>query len=124
MSQCLGVRGATTADANTKEAILDATEELLRALLHANRVAEDDIAAIFFTTTTDLNAEFPAIAARVRLGLEKTALMSSIEIPVPGATPLVIRVLLLVNTDKRKEELAHLYLKGAQVLRARGLEKA
>ncbi|MBM3940508.1 MAG: chorismate mutase [SAR202 cluster bacterium] len=124
MSHCLGLRGATTADANTRDAILDATEELLRELLAANHVAEDDIAAIFLTTTTDLTAEFPAVAARVRLGLERTALMSSHEIPVPGSTPSVIRALLLVNTSKRKDELKHLYLKGAANLRARGLEKA
>jgi len=120
MTQCLGLRGATTADANSQEAILDATEQLLRALVAANGLAESDIAAVFFTTTTDLNAEFPAVAARVRLGWEHTALMSSHEIAVPDAQPAVIRAMLLVNTERSKEELVHLYLKGARNLRGRG----
>ena len=120
MTQCLGLRGATTADANSQEAILDATEELLRELVAANGLAESDIAAVFFTTTTDLNAEFPAVAARVRLGWEHTALMSSHEIAVPDAQPAVIRTMLLVNTERSKEELVHLYLKGARNLRGRG----
>lgn len=122
MSQCLGIRGATTADSNTAAAILDATEELVRAVMQANALAEDDIAAIFFTTTPDLNAEFPAVAARVRLGLEKTAMMSSHEIPAAGATSHVVRLMMLANTDKRKDELVHVYLKGARNLRARGME--
>ena len=122
MTQCLGLRGATTADANTQDAIVDATEELLRELVAANGVAESDVAAVFFTTTTDLNAEFPAVAARVRLGWEQTALMSSHEIPVPDAPQSVIRTMLLVNTDRKKEELVHVYLKGARSLRARGTE--
>jgi chorismate mutase len=122
MSQCLGLRGATTADSNTPEAIVDATEELLKELVAANGLAESDVAAVFFTTTTDLNAEFPAVAVRIRMGWEHTALMSSHEIPVPGAQQLVIRAMLLVNTDRSKEELAHVYLKGAQNLRAWGKE--
>jgi chorismate mutase len=122
MSQCLGVRGATTADANTDKAILDATEELLRELIAANNLAEEDVGAVFFTTTADLNAEFPPVAARVRLGWEHTALMTSQEISVPGAHKSVIRTLLLVNTERRKEELVHVYLKGAKDLRARGAQ--
>ncbi|MCE2469563.1 MAG: chorismate mutase [Dehalococcoidia bacterium] len=116
----LGIRGATTADANTREAILDATEELLRAIVEANGLEEDAVGAVFFTTTTDLNAEFPAAAARVRLGWERTALMDAQEIPVPGAAWSVIRALLLVNTDRPKEGLSHVYLKGAANLRSRG----
>ena len=120
MSQCLGIRGATTADANTAEAILDATEALLREIASANGLDEEAVAAIFLTTTTDLTAAFPAVAARVRMGWEQTALMSSHEIPVPGSTPSVIRVMLLVNTDRSKEELVNVYLKGARNLRAKG----
>ncbi len=123
MIQCLGLRGATTADANTRAAILGATEELLRALVAANDIAENDIAAVFFTTTPDLDAEFPAVAARVGLGWEHTALWSSHEIAVPGAAASVIRVMLLINTEKRKEDLVHVYLKGARQLRARGTLK-
>ena len=119
MSECLGIRGATTADGNTSEAIVEATEELLRQIVAANGLAESDVAAIFFTTTADLNAEFPAVAARLRMGWEETALISSHEIPVPGAPESVIRAMLLVNTDKRKEDLVHVYLKGARHLRSR-----
>jgi chorismate mutase len=120
MSACLGLRGATTADANTKEAIVDATEELLRQMVASNQLVENDVAAVFFTTTRDLNAEFPAVAARVRMGWEQTALMNSHEMDVPDAATSVVRVLLLVNTDKSKDELVHVYLKGAQHLRSRG----
>ena len=122
-SACLGIRGATTADANTPEAILSATEELLREMAHVNAVAEDDIAALFFTTTRDLNAEFPSVAARVRLGWEQTALMNFSELDVPDGTPSVIRVMMLANTDKRKADLVHVYLKGARSLRARGTKQ-
>lgn len=120
MTQCLGIRGATTADADTADAILDATEALLREIASANGLDEEAVAAIFLTTTTDLTAAFPAVAARVRMGWERTALMSSHEIPVPGSTPSVIRVMLLVNTDRSKEELVNVYLKGARNLRAKG----
>lgn len=113
----LGLRGATTAEANTPDAILDATEELLHELVTANDLVEDDIGAVFFTVTADLTAEFPAKAARVRLGWEHTALMDSCEIPVPGAPESVIRVLMLLNTEKRKQDLRYVYLKGARVLR-------
>jgi chorismate mutase len=120
MTQCLGLRGATTADANSEEAILEATEALLKELVAANGLAESDVAAVFLTTTTDLNAGFPAVAIRVRMGWEQTALLSSHEIPVPGAQERVIRIMLLVNTDRSKEELVHLYLKDARRLRDRG----
>jgi len=119
-NMCLGIRGATTAEENTKSSIVEATEELLREIVRANGIAEADIAAVFFTTTKDLNAEFPAVAARVRLGWEKTALMNSPELDVPDATASVVRVMLLVNTDRTKDELVHVYLRGARNLRARG----
>ncbi len=120
--QTLGLRGATTAAANTPEAILDATEELLRELTTANDLAEEDIGAVFFTVTADLTAEFPAKAARLRLGWQQTALIDSCEISVHGAPESVIRVLLLLNTEKRKEDLRHVYLKGARDLRTPGSE--
>jgi len=120
-SACLGIRGATTADANTREAILNATEELLREMVRANGIVEEDIAAVFFSATKDLNAEFPAVAARVRLGWQKTALMDFQELDVADGTRSVVRVMLLANTDKGKDELVHVYLRGARDLRARGL---
>ena len=115
--QTLGLRGATTADSNTASAILDATEELLIELVAVNDLVEADIGALFFSVTNDLNAEFPAKAARLRLGWETTALMDCTKIPVPGAPESVIRVLMLINTTKQKEDLHYVYLKGASKLR-------
>jgi chorismate mutase len=122
MTQCLGIRGATTADANTKFAIVGATEELLKKLVAANGLAESDVAAVFFTATADLNAEFPPVALRVNMGWQATALLTSPEIAVPGAHQRVIRVMMLVNTERSKDELVHVYLKGARDLRARGTD--
>ena len=119
---CLGIRGAITVDANTKEAIVDATEELLREMVAVNGIAETDIAAVFFTTTKDLDAEFPAVAARLRLGWGNTALLGAQETNVPDSMPSIVRVLLLANTEKGKEEIVHVYLKGAIALRGRGVK--
>ena len=118
---CRGVRGATTAEANTREAILDATRELLERVIEANLIEASQVAAIFFTTTPDLNAEFPAVAARA-MGWNNTALLCSHEMSVPDGLPGCIRVLILVNTEKQPQELVHVYLKQATTLRARGLE--
>ena len=118
---CRGIRGATTAEANTREAILDATRELLERVIEANRIEASQVSAIFFTTTLDLNAEFPAVAARA-LGWDNTALLCSHEMSVPDGLPGCIRVLILVNTEKQPHELVHVYLKQATTLRARGSE--
>lgn len=117
---CRGIRGATTADANTKEAILKATSELLGELAKANSFKLEDVAAVLLTTSPDLNAEFPAVAAR-QMGWDSVALLCGHEMAVPDATPGCIRVLILVNTEKRPQELVHLYLKGAKNLRSRGV---
>ncbi|MGO0122729.1 chorismate mutase [Desulfothermobacter acidiphilus] len=111
-----GIRGAITARENTREAILEATEELLVALAEANDLKVEDIASIFFTLTPDLNAEFPALAAR-ELGWHHVPLLCTTEIGVPGSLPRVIRVLVLVNTDKKQEAIRHLYLREAVQLR-------
>jgi chorismate mutase len=108
-----GVRGATTVEANTVESILEATRELLAAMLKSNEIDVADIASVFFTTTPDLNAEFPALAAR-DLGV---ALMCAHEMNKPGALPMCLRILLHVNTDKSAKEIKHIYLRGARVLR-------
>ncbi|HXG36388.1 MAG TPA: chorismate mutase [Dehalococcoidia bacterium] len=113
---CRGIRGATTVAANTREAILQATQELLTALLEANDIRISDIASAFFTTTPDLNAEFPAVAAR-EMAWENVALLCGHEMNVPGSLPMCLRVLLHVNTDKQAEEITHIYLHGAKVLR-------
>lgn len=120
---CRGLRGATTADANTKEAISAATRELLQEIVKANGVSADQIAAAWLTTTRDLNAEFPATAARL-MGWTSVAMLSGHEMDVPGATPMCIRVMLLVNTEKKPEELRFVYLKGARNLRDRGFPSA
>ncbi len=111
-----GIRGAITASANDSRAIVAATDALLRAMIDANGVAAEDIAAVFFTTTPDLNAEFPAAAARA-LGWHKVPLLCSHEMNVPGRLPACIRVLMLVNTDKPQDAVRHVYLEGAERLR-------
>jgi len=113
---CRGVRGATTADANTPEAILEATRQLLALMVHANGIQPEDIASIIFTTTPDLNAEFPALAAR-QMGWNDMALLCGHEMAVPGALPRCIRVLIHWNTEKPAREIAHVYIKGAAHLR-------
>ena len=119
MSKVRGLRGATTADSNTREAILDATHELLTELVEANEVDTDDIAAVTFSTTKDLNSEFPAVAARVGLGWTDVAMMCGHEMDVPGGQERCVRVMMLVNTDKSPQELKHIYLGDAAYLRAR-----
>lgn len=115
-SKCRGIRGAITVDANTEEAILSATRELLSRLFEANAIDPDDIAAILFTATPDLNAAFPAKAAR-EMGYVQVPLMCSQELEVPSAPPRCIRVLILHNTTVGGNALKHIYLGGAVVLR-------
>lgn len=110
------VRGATTVEANTEQEILDATCELLKTMTDKNGIDKDDIISVIFSVTMDLNAAFPAVAAR-RLGWTETALMSTYEIDVPGSLPKCIRVLMHINTEKRKDELKFVYLKAAKQLR-------
>lgn len=117
MTTCRGLRGATTTDRNDREAILEATRELLTRLMERNHLVADDIAAAFFTVTDDLDAEYPALAAR-QLGWTETALMCAREIPVPTTTVRhCIRVLMLINTEKRPSEIIHVYLREAVALR-------
>jgi len=112
-----GVRGAVTVEANTEQAILDATHELLREMVRANEVGPDDIAGIFFTVTPDLNAAFPAEAARRLPRWTHVPLMCAQEIPVRGALAQCVRILMLVNTTKTADEVRHVYLRGAERLR-------
>ena len=111
-----GIRGATTAAANSEEAILAATDRLLREMVAANRVLPEDLASVFFTTTPDLHAEFPAAAARA-LGWRKVPLLCGTEIDVPGRLQSCIRVLMLVNTDLTQADVKHIYIEGAEGLR-------
>lgn len=114
---CRGIRGATTVDSNTRESILAATRELLQRMVEANGVQVQDVAGVLFTTTPDLNAEFPAMAAR-QLGWSQVALLCGHEMDVPGTLSRCLRILLLVNTEKSAEEMVHVYLKEAKGLRA------
>jgi len=111
-----GIRGATTVTANLGPHIIEATERLLREMTGANGVLPEDLAAVFFTTTSDLNAEFPAAAARA-LGWRKVPLLCSTEIEVPGRIASCIRVLMLVNTEATQAQVKHVYLEGAARLR-------
>ena len=118
MAKIRGIRGATIADDNTQQAILEATVELLTVMVESNEVDVDDIAAAYFTTTQDLNAEFPAAAAR-QLGWQYVALLCAHEMKVPNAMQRVIRVMLLVNTDREASEIEFQYLRGTDALRKR-----
>lgn len=113
---CRGIRGATTAEENTSEAILRATRELLALLIRANNIWPADVASAIFTTTPDLDAEFPALAAR-QLGWLHVALMCGHEVAVPGSLKRCVRVLIHWNTEKTADEIVHVYIKGAAKLR-------
>ena len=111
-----GIRGATTVDRDDAEAILSATEELVREIVAENHLRSEDVASALFTVTPDLRAEFPAAAAR-RMGWTAVPLLNFTEIDVPGRLPRCIRVLLHVNTDRRQNEMMHVYLREAVSLR-------
>ena len=111
-----GVRGATTVTSNTREAILEATRELLQAMVDENEINLEDVASAFFTSSPDLNAEFPALAAR-DMGWTHVALLCGHEMTVPGSLNMCLRILLHVNTEKKASDIVHVYLHGARVLR-------
>lgn len=113
---CRGVRGATTADADTAEAIHRAARELLDALITANGMREADVASVFFTTSPDLSAAYPAAAAR-QLGWQEVALLSAQEMAPPGSLARCIRVLIHWNTPLPQHAIKHVYIRGAEVLR-------
>ena len=113
---CRGIRGATTAAANTAEDILEATQELVEVLIGLNDLRTEDIASAIFTTTPDLTAMFPASAAR-SFGWTEVPMVCSHEMAVPGALEKAVRVLVHVNTTKSTSEIRHVYLKGAKQLR-------
>ena len=113
---CRGIRGATTVEANTKEDILAATRELLYIIIRANDIKSEDVASAIFTTTNDLNATYPALAAR-QLGWYDAALLCGHEMNVPGGLPLCIRILVHWNTTRSPKEIVHVYLHKAKDLR-------
>jgi chorismate mutase len=110
------VRGAITAEANTAEAILAATHELLTALIEANHIDPDDVGSMIMTTTVDLNAEYPAVAAR-RLGWLDVAILCGHEMDVPHGLKKCIRILIHWNTTRTAQEIEHVYIGEAQALR-------
>src|SRR6266436_9944914 len=114
-----GLRAATTATANTSEAILEATEELLAALRDANGFEPGDVESAIFTSSPDLTAEYPARAAR-RLGWTDVPLLGATEVAVPGGLTHCIRVLLHFYTSKPARALKHTYLRNAANLRPTG----
>lgn len=113
---CRGIRGATTVERNDRDEILAATDEMLQLLIQKNDIQPEHIVSALFTLTDDLNAEFPALAAR-KLGWTENALMCAREIPVPGSLSKCIRVLLHVNTTRSLSEIQHVYMRGAVNLR-------
>ncbi len=113
---CRGLRGATTVTENSKEAILAATRELLYTMIQYNDIDPDDVASAYFTTTLEINATYPATAAR-QLGWYDVALLCGHEMNVPDGLPQCIRVLLHWNTTKSAQDLMHIYLHEAASLR-------
>ena len=111
-----GLRGATTVDDDTVEQIADRTKALVQEMLDSNGVSKDDLISILFTATDDIHAMFPATAAR-HIGLGDVPLICARELDIAGGTPRCIRVLMHLMTDKRRDELHHVYLEGARGLR-------
>ena len=111
-----GIRGATVAAENTRDSILAAARELLLALIDANDIAPDDVASAWFTTSPDLDAEYPALAAR-ELGWHDTALLCAHEMAVPHGLPRCVRILIHLNTDLPPQAIKHIYLGDAASLR-------
>ena len=111
-----GLRGATTVDEDTVSQVTERSQELMHELMTSNGLVEDDIISVLFTATADVRSTFPATAIR-EIGFGAVPLLCAAEIAVPGSMPLCIRVLLHVYTTKSRDEIKHVYLHGAQVLR-------
>lgn len=111
-----GVRGATVAEANTREAIMNAAEELIRKLIEINEIEEDAVASVIFTSTPDLNAAFPAAAAR-HIGWTRVALLGAQEIDTPEGMKRCIRVLIHWNTERPLDSIQHVYMHGTEKMR-------
>ncbi|MCU0959700.1 MAG: chorismate mutase [Pirellulaceae bacterium] len=113
---CRGVRGATTVEENTRESILRNTRQLLALMIRRNGIAPEDVGSAVFSMTDDLNAEFPALAAR-QLGWLDVPLLCTHEVHVPESLPRCVRILLHWNTDKPQHAITHIYIKDAINLR-------
>ena len=111
-----GIRGANIVRENTRESIFEATREVLEKIFELNLIEREEIAAVYFTLTSDLNASFPAEVAH-EMGLTSVPLLCVQEIAVPGSLPQVVRILMLINTKLRQSEIRHVFLGEAQKLR-------
>lgn len=111
-----GVRGATTVEADTKDEILTATRQLLALMIRVNQIKSEDVASALFSVTVDLNAEFPALAAR-QLGWLEVPMLCTHELNVPGSLPKCIRILVHWNTEKTQSQIQHVYIREAVRLR-------
>lgn len=116
MHMVRAIRGATTVRENTKEEIFNATTQLVVEIIKQNGLTQDDIISIIFSVTSDLDAAFPAAAVR-QMGFDRTAMLCTYEMDVPGSLRKCIRVLMHVETDRRNDELKYIYLKEAVKLR-------
>jgi chorismate mutase len=110
------LRGATTVDADTSEQITERVQTLVAQMLERNAVAKDDLISVIFTATGDIHAMFPALAAR-EMGLGDVPLLCARELDIDGGTPLCIRVMMHLTTERGRDELHHIYLEGARSLR-------
>ena len=113
---CRGIRGATSVEANEAGAIIAATRELLEQMVAANNLAIEDVASVIFTATHDLDADYPARAAR-EMGWNNVPLLCLQEMTVPNSLPRCIRILILWNTDRTSDQIKHVYLRRASSLR-------
>lgn len=114
--RCRGVRGATTVEANSRDEILTNTRQLLALMIRANQIEPEDVASAMFSVTSDLNAEFPALAAR-QLGWLDVPLLCTYEVDVPGSLRRCVRVLIHWNTEQPQHQIRHVYIKEATRLR-------
>ncbi len=119
-----GVRGATTVGSNDAGQIVARTEELLARMVAENGIRPADVASAVFTVTEDLDAEFPAVAARALAGWEDVPLLCAREIPVPGSLGRCVRILLHWNTDRSPADVRHVFLRGARELRPQWARRA
>ena len=110
------IRGAIQLEVDEREHVLSSTSQLVSSVLELNSLTGDDVISIMFTATSDVHSEFPAVAAR-ELGLGDVPLMCTQELDITGALPRVIRLMALVNTTLRRDEITHVYLRGATALR-------
>ena len=116
VSSVRAIRGAIQLDVDEREHVLSATRELVVAVLEANALTKDDVISIIFTATHDVRSEFPAVAAR-ELGLGDVPLMCTQELDIVGAMPRVIRLMAYVSTTLPRDQITHVYLRGATALR-------